>query len=107
MLHMKDPSTQVEDHLAIQAAHSAHLRIFLKDPVVSPIVIHSEVPRPVIRLEAFPAAIPLVAVSPVEAAAFMVGAAIDNKLVAESSAKRQKRILGSSFFISSANEFDP
>ncbi len=98
----------MEHRLVIQAGHSVHLRAFPKDLVVSQVVIHSEVPRPVIRLEAFPAAIPLVAVFPVEAEASTVVAAIDNKLVAESSAKRQKRILGSSFFfISSANEFDP
>ena len=81
MSRMKDLSAQglkrLEDHLAIQAGHSAHLRVFRKGLVVSQVVIHSEVPRLVIRLEAFPAAIPLVAVSPVEAEASTEVAAID------------------------------
>ena len=79
---MKDLSAQhparVEDHLAIQAGHSEPLRVFLKGLVVSPVAIHSEVSRLVIRLEAFPAATPLVAVSPVEAeASTVVAVAID------------------------------
>ncbi len=80
MSRMKDLSTQhlkwLEDRLAIQAGHSVHLRVFPKDLVVSPIAIRSEVPRLVIRLEDFPAAILLVAVSPVEAEASTVAAAI-------------------------------
>jgi len=48
-----------EDHLAIQAGHSVHLRVFPKDLVVSQVVIQSEASRLVIRMAAFPAAIPL------------------------------------------------
>ena len=79
---MKDLSAQhpvrVEDRLAIQAGHSAHLRVFPKGLVVSPVVIRSEVRQRAVRLVAFREAIPLVAaVSPVEAEASTVVAAID------------------------------
>ena len=81
MSRMKDLSAQhpkrLEDHLAIQAGHSAHLRVFPKGLVVSPVLIRSEVRRLVIRLAAFPGAIPLAAVSPAEAEASVVVAAID------------------------------
>ena len=76
-----------ECRLAIQVGHSERLRIFLKDLVASPIVIHSEVRQRRIRLVASPvvtqgflAAIPLVAASPVEAEASTVVAAVDNWL---------------------------
>ena len=98
MSRMKDLSVlhpaPVEDHLTLQVGHSAHLRVFLKGLEVSPGVIHSEVSRLVIHLgafpvvtkgflvgillEAFPAAIPSVAVSPVEVVASTVASAVDN-----------------------------
>ena len=37
---MKGLSARVEDHLAIQTGHSAHLRVFPKGLVASPVVIH-------------------------------------------------------------------
>ena len=81
MSRTKDLSAQrpewVEDHLATQAGHSAHLRVFPKDLVVSQVVIQLEVSRLVIRLAASPGTIPLAAVSPGEAEASTEVAAID------------------------------
>ena len=93
MSRMKDLSAQhptwvVEDPLVIPANHSAHLRVFPKGPVVSPVVIHSEVRQEVIRLAGFLvgtllAAFPAVTleVFPAVAEASTVVAAIDNRTV--------------------------
>lgn len=91
MLRMKDPSVhppRVENHLAIQAGRSAHLRVFPKGLVVSPVVIRPEGPPVVIRLVASPVAAFVeaeaalaaftVAVSPAVVEASTVVAAVDN-----------------------------
>ena len=60
---MKDLSTQrlvpVEGHLAIQAGHLAHPRVFPKGLAVSPVVIRSGVRQRVVRLAALPVGIHL------------------------------------------------
>jgi len=75
MSRMKDLSAQhparVKGHLAIQAAHSAHLQVSPKGLVVSPVVVR-------------------LVVSPVEAGASTVVAAVDNEIGAKSSAKSKR-----------------
>jgi len=86
MSRMKDLSVRhparVEDHLAIQAGHLAHLRVFPKGPVVSPVVIRLVVSPVEAFMEAEAVLVAsTVGVSPVEVGASMVGvAAVDNRM---------------------------
>lgn len=70
---MQHPA-RVEDHLAIQAGRSAHLRVFPKGLVVSPVAIRPQGPPAVVRLVAFPVA----AFVEAEAEVSTVVAAVDN-----------------------------